>query len=183
MAALPHVAKILWRSKNRFETLMGMRHGDPRHTNRGGRTDLLCSNAPSPIMPTMIGPLPVLHFLYRDRGVGKKLIALLALGCGTGHVRTAEPMAPVQPGLAFVDVSIVPMDADRVLEHQTVLIRGDRIAALGPVASTRVPDGATRIDGHGKWLMPGLVDMHVHLDDADDGTLYVGHTPDAGHAR
>jgi imidazolonepropionase-like amidohydrolase len=60
-----------------------------------------------------------------------------------------------------------------VLEHQTVLIRGDRIAALGPAASTRVPDGTTRIDGHGKWLMPGLVDMHVHLDDADDGTLYV----------
>jgi hypothetical protein len=79
----------------------------------------------------------------------------------------------VEQGLAFVDVSIVPMDADHVLEHQTVLIRGDRIAALGPAASTRVPDGTTRIDGHGKWLMPGLVDMHVHLDDADDGTLYV----------
>ncbi len=124
-------------------------------------------------MPTMIGPQPVLHFLNRDRGVVKKLIALLALGCGTGHVRTVEPMAPVEQGLAFVDVSIVPMDADHVLEHQTVLIRGDRIAALGPAASTRVPDGTTRIDGHGKWLMPGLVDMHVHLDDADDGTLYV----------
>jgi imidazolonepropionase-like amidohydrolase len=121
----------------------------------------------------MIGPQPVLHFLNRDRGVVKKLIALLALGCGTGHVRTVEPMAPVEQGLAFVDVSIVPMDADHVLEHQTVLIRGDRIAALGPAASTRVPDGTTRIDGHGKWLMPGLVDMHVHLDDADDGTLYV----------
>jgi imidazolonepropionase-like amidohydrolase len=103
----------------------------------------------------------------------KRLIALVALGCGTGHVRTAEPVAPAEQGLAFVDVSIVPMDADHVLEHQTVLIRGDRIAALGPAASTPVPDGATRIEGHGKWLMPGLVDMHVHLGDADDGTLYV----------
>jgi imidazolonepropionase-like amidohydrolase len=82
-------------------------------------------------------------------------------------------MSPAEQGLAFVDVSIVPMDADHVLEHQTVLIRGDRIAALGPAASTPVPDRATRIDGHGKWLMPGLVDMHVHLGDADDGTLYV----------
>ncbi len=103
----------------------------------------------------------------------KRLIALVALGCGTGHVRTAEPVAPTGAALAFVDVSVVPMDADHMLEHQTVLIRGDRIAALGPAASTPVPDGATRIDGHGKWLMPGLVDMHVHLNDADDGTLYV----------
>ena len=103
----------------------------------------------------------------------KRFIALVALGCGTGHVRTAEPVAPAVAALAFVDVSVVPMDADHVLEHQTVLIRGDRIAALGPTASVRVPDGATRIDGHGKWLMPGLVDMHVHLSDADDGTLYV----------
>jgi imidazolonepropionase-like amidohydrolase len=82
-------------------------------------------------------------------------------------------VAPTVAALAFVDVSVVPMDSDRVLEHQTVLTRGDRIAALGPAASTPVPDGATRIAGHGKWLMPGLVDMHVHLDDADDGTLYV----------
>lgn len=103
----------------------------------------------------------------------KTLIALVALGCGTGHVRTAEPVAPAQPGLAIVDVSVVPMDANHVLEHQTVVIRGDRIAALGPATSTPVPDGTTRIDGHGKWLMPGLVDMHVHMDDADDGTLYV----------
>ena len=120
-----------------------------------------------------MSPKPVLRFLNRDRSVGKMLIALAALGCGTGHVRSADPMTPAQPGLAIVDVSVVPMDANHVLEHQTVLVRGDRIAALGPAASTPVPDGISRIDGHGKWLMPGLVDMHVHLEDPDDGTLYV----------
>jgi imidazolonepropionase-like amidohydrolase len=111
--------------------------------------------------------------VFRLRGVGKTLVALLAVGCGTGHVRTAEPVAPAQPGLAIVDVSVVPMDANHVLEHQTVIVRGDRIAALGPATSTPVPDGITHLDGHGKWLMPGLVDMHVHLEDPDDGTLYV----------
>lgn len=139
----------------------------------GVEMDPLCSPTSPSIMPTMIGHQAFLPSLKRDRVLVKGFLALLALGCGTRRARTAEPMAPAEPALAFVDVSVVPMDANHVLEHQTVLIRGDRIAALGPSASTAVPDGATRIDGHGQWLMPGLVDMHVHLNDAEDGTLYV----------
>ncbi|WP_164019848.1 amidohydrolase family protein [Pyxidicoccus trucidator] len=52
---------------------------------------------------------------------------------------------------------------DGVLEDQTVLVDGDRIVALGPTASTPVPEGATRVEGRGRWLMPGLADMHLHL--------------------
>jgi imidazolonepropionase-like amidohydrolase len=65
--------------------------------------------------------------------------------------------------LAFVGVSVLPLDSDRVLEGQTVVVRGDRIEAMGPVASTPVPAGATQIDGRGRYLMPGLADMHLHL--------------------
>ena len=64
---------------------------------------------------------------------------------------------------AFVDVNVVPIDRDRVLEHHTVLVTGDRITALGPNASVRIPAGATRIDGRGKYLMPGLAEMHAHV--------------------
>jgi imidazolonepropionase-like amidohydrolase len=64
---------------------------------------------------------------------------------------------------AFVDVTVVPIDRERVLEHQTVLVTGDRITALGPNASVHVPAGATRIDGRGKYLMPGLAEMHAHV--------------------
>jgi imidazolonepropionase-like amidohydrolase len=64
---------------------------------------------------------------------------------------------------AFVDVTVVPIDRDRTIERQTVVVRGDRIIALGPVASTRVPAGATTIDGRGKFLMPGLAEMHAHV--------------------
>ncbi|QSQ22260.1 amidohydrolase family protein [Pyxidicoccus parkwayensis] len=49
------------------------------------------------------------------------------------------------------------------LMDQTVLVDGDRIVAMGPSARTPVPAGAARVDGHGRWLMPGLVDMHLHL--------------------
>ena len=71
--------------------------------------------------------------------------------------------APAPPVTAFVDVSVVPLDRDGVLERQTVVVSGDRIVAVGPSASTRVPAGATRITGRGRYLMPGLAEMHAHV--------------------
>jgi imidazolonepropionase-like amidohydrolase len=61
---------------------------------------------------------------------------------------------------AFVDVNVVPMDTERVLAHVKVLVRGGRIAAVGKEVA--LPDDALRIEGRGRYLMPGLADMHVH---------------------
>jgi hypothetical protein len=66
--------------------------------------------------------------------------------------------------LAITRINVI--DGDAVLPNQTVLIRGDRIVATGE--RVRVPRGATHIDGSGKYLMPGLVDAHVHLEYFDD---------------
>jgi cytosine/adenosine deaminase-related metal-dependent hydrolase len=44
-----------------------------------------------------------------------------------------------------------------------VLVQGDRIVAVGPAASVAVPAGARRVDGRGKWLVPGLAEMHGHV--------------------
>ena len=63
---------------------------------------------------------------------------------------------------AFIDVNVVPMDSNRVLNSQTVIVRDGRITQIGAAPSTPVPEGASRIDGQGKYLMPGLTDMHVH---------------------
>lgn len=65
--------------------------------------------------------------------------------------------------LAFVGVNVVPMDSERVLENQTVVVKGDRIAALGPRDTVAVPNGARVISADGQYLMPGLADMHAHL--------------------
>lgn len=78
-------------------------------------------------------------------------------------VATAPAAAAAQDGYAFIDVSVVPMDSERILEHQTVIVMGGRIVQLGPTADVTVPEGATRIDGRGKYLMPGLAEMHGHL--------------------
>jgi hypothetical protein len=55
------------------------------------------------------------------------------------------------------------MDSERTLAGQTVLVQGQRITGIGPVGSLTVPDGALRIDGSGKFLLPGLAEMHGHL--------------------
>ena len=71
--------------------------------------------------------------------------------------------------IAIVDVTVIPMedrDRDRELPHETVVVRGDRIVAMGPVGETKVSANARRIDGAGRYLIPGLIDMHVHLDRA-----------------
>jgi hypothetical protein len=64
---------------------------------------------------------------------------------------------------AFVDVAVIPMSGEPLLEHQTVLISGNRIRMIGSAARSRVPPGAVAIDGRGKFLIPGLGDAHVHL--------------------
>jgi imidazolonepropionase-like amidohydrolase len=72
--------------------------------------------------------------------------------------------APAAPGpVAFVDVTVIPMDRQRVMEGQTVIVRDGRIASIEPSARARVPSGALRVDGRGKYLMPGLAEMHAHI--------------------
>lgn len=64
---------------------------------------------------------------------------------------------------AFENVTVIPMDSERALPGHTVLVQGDRIVAVGPSASVAVPGGARRVDGRGKYLVPGLAEMHGHV--------------------
>ena len=82
---------------------------------------------------------------------------------GTTTTTTTTTVTVAAPRTAFVDVTVIPMDRERRIEHQTVIVRDGRIATIGPTASTPVPTGVTRIDGRGKYLMPGLAEMHGHV--------------------
>lgn len=66
--------------------------------------------------------------------------------------------------VAFVHADVVPMDRERVLRDQTVVVVAGRIAALGPAAKIKVPRKAVRIDARGRYLLPALSDMHVHVE-------------------
>ncbi len=75
--------------------------------------------------------------------------------------------------MAFVNVTVVPMGRDEALSAQTVVIRNGRIAEIGPADRVEIPGDVRRIDGAGKFLMPGLIDSHFHLQsrDVDDRQL------------
>ena len=94
-----------------------------------------------------------------------KVITLLLLMLLIGSAQANSPaLAQDSQTTAFVNVNIIPMDTERVLENQTVIVEGDRITAISPMGEVTVPDGAKIIDGNGAFLMPGLADMHTHFD-------------------
>ncbi len=64
---------------------------------------------------------------------------------------------------AFQNVNLVPMMEEKIVENQTILVKGDRIFKIGPTHNVKIPQNAKVIDGEGAYLMPGLADMHVHL--------------------
>jgi imidazolonepropionase-like amidohydrolase len=71
--------------------------------------------------------------------------------------------------VAFTNVSVIPMDRERVLANQTVVVKNGLIAEIGNAKNVKLPKDAVRIDGTGKYLVPGLVDMHTHLlSDSDE---------------
>ncbi len=63
---------------------------------------------------------------------------------------------------AFVGARIEPVDAPAI-ERGTLLVRGGRIVAVGPVGDVKVPDDAVRIDAAGRTIIPGLVCSHSHI--------------------
>lgn len=84
----------------------------------------------------------------------------------TGLVTTSAcggPDTRVGGDVAFVDVDVIPMDTERVLEDQAVIIEDGRIIAIGSVDEIGPDEGVQIIEGDGLYLLPGLTDMHTHL--------------------
>lgn len=79
------------------------------------------------------------------------------------------PKRTQEPVVAFVDVNVIPMNRDGVLSRQTVIVRGNRIAEIGPATQVRAPAGAVTVDGRGKYLVPGFAEMHGHLPNPNAG--------------
>ena len=120
-----------------------------------------------------------LPFRLPNAAAASAAVALSMLACSVFDPDDSsdEPNFPAtaEGVVAFTNVHVVPMDAERVLQNQTVVVRDDRIAALGPASEIDIPTDATVIDADGRYLMPGLADMHVHVSWFAELLLYVAH--------
>jgi hypothetical protein len=84
-------------------------------------------------------------------------LLFVCLSSGCGHL-------PGDSSTVFLHVNVVPMNIERFIPDQTVVVSGNTITAVGATGDVAIPRGATIIDGAGKFLLPGLADMHVHLE-------------------
>lgn len=72
--------------------------------------------------------------------------------------------------VAYTGATLLPMTGEPAVTDGVLLVEGDRIAALGPADGVEVPEGARVVDCQGTWILPGLVDAHVHF--FQSGGLY-----------
>ena len=86
----------------------------------------------------------------------RRILALMAaLLAWTPHPTPAQEMA-------ITHVAVVDVERGLVLEDRTVLIADGRISRVAPAADVAPPSQAVVVDGRGRYLIPGLWDMHVH---------------------
>ena len=93
-----------------------------------------------------------------------KCLAAVALAF-TGSMSVGAQTPPAGPAhiTAIVGATVVDLAGVAPIADAVVLVEKDRITAVGPAATTPVPSGAQVIAANGKWLLPGLMNMHVHL--------------------
>jgi imidazolonepropionase-like amidohydrolase len=103
----------------------------------------------------------------KDASMRRLLIAVLVLALvaalAAGGLAAQSPAS-----IVFANVTVVPMTGNRTDPGMTVVTTGGRITAVGPAKSTPAPAGAVTVDGTGKFLMPGLSEMHGHVPPVSD---------------
>src|SRR6476646_10832994 len=85
-------------------------------------------------------------------------LALVAVSTGSVRAQPGSPRAMLIAGGTLIDGS-----GRTPSPNQAILLDGGRIVALGADAEKQAPKGVQRIDAAGKWILPGLIDAHIHL--------------------
>jgi imidazolonepropionase-like amidohydrolase len=131
--------------------------------------------------------------LQKEKCEMKKLLSNIGLGIflfislvvfyltNTGVLTTKKPyiyqlskeLPAADPLVAFEHVNLIPMDEERIVSDQTVIVQEGVIETIGNSDQISIPVDAVVIDGREKYLMPGLVDMHVHIEYENDMLLLV----------
>jgi imidazolonepropionase-like amidohydrolase len=95
----------------------------------------------------------------------KKIFVLFVL---LSQIGLAQPLDNTQREIVFRSVNVIPMDRERVLSDQTVIVKNGKITYVGSAANAKPSADAMIIDGSGKYMIPGLAEMHAHVPPIDD---------------
>ncbi len=112
----------------------------------------------------------------------RKIIAFLpvmlciAWGCNNVSQRGTANASNKGKITAITHVHLIPMTAEEVIPDQTVIIKDETIETIGAADKIKIPEGATVIEGEGKYLMPGLAEMHAHIPTDQNGADLVKET-------
>ncbi len=101
------------------------------------------------------------------------LIFISSFSCSQDKINIEDSKVSVY---AFTNVNVIPMDREVVLHDQTVVVINGSIFEIGDSEKVQVPEGSIAIDGNGKYLMPGLAEMHAHIPGNQNGTEIVEET-------
>lgn len=97
----------------------------------------------------------------------KILLPILLLACTISLVAQELPDSRKQE-IVFRNVNVIPMDKEQVLPNQVVIVKDGKISLIGDARTVKYSAGALVIDGTGKYLMPGLAEMHAHVPPIDN---------------
>jgi imidazolonepropionase-like amidohydrolase len=100
------------------------------------------------------------------RALPATLVLALAANCPL-----AAQSSP-QETISITHVTVIDITAGKKIPDQTVVLQANRIVSVTATDSAAVPQGGI-IDAHGSFLIPGLWDMHVHIQDLEDLPLYI----------
>lgn len=119
------------------------------------------------------------HFEAVRDGYAEALPRLIASAAADGMAALKELSAPLlsvpEDGkpVAYVGATLIDGRGGPPVQDAAVVVSGGKIAAAGPRRDVRIPSGARRVDLAGKFLLPGLWDMHAHFEQVEWGPLYL----------
>jgi imidazolonepropionase-like amidohydrolase len=138
----------------------------------------LVSSLPPTIRPAMGGKMRSLvrwPVWIAIAAASSLLSAASAARAGSLREVNQVPSPSSTKTVAIVGAMLIDGRGGPPLQNATVIVRGERIAAVGPRGSVAVPDGAELVDATGLTLLPGLIDSHFHLEGANLPTLMLRH--------
>ncbi|MDN5202883.1 amidohydrolase family protein [Fulvivirgaceae bacterium BMA10] len=100
----------------------------------------------------------------------------ISLLCCNGSNQQNNTEESSEADHAITNTNVISMKGEEIQNNQTVLIKEGKIVKIGDADKVKVPEGTTEIDGNGKYLMPGLAEMHAHIPGNQNGEEIVEET-------